>query len=566
MRATATATATAPYTAPKRENRLQNTFLKFVVPALCRRKRVDFVVPALCRRKRAFEFVVPALCRRKRVDSGAGGQLFRRHSAGTTGAPRLSYCALPTTKCFSAFYKVGGACNSPDAWQEKAQRQDNAKRFDLPQFFHRGLCKLPPLWRAAETAADTAAKQENSPDLWQSPDPATGRESGGSGDGNNSSSSGRNNSGNNSSNSGGDSNNSSNNSSNKNASRASRLRPWLRFFRLPNLPTAPGDALAGVVLGSLALLANAAHHSDAANAAMSNPAISDGEMTFALWFADIAAKISATATGARFIAVFICAGLAALLLYMFGLADNDIAGADADKTAAPDRPIPAGEITLPAARRARAACLALAAICALACPAPFPTEWWLCAAALAATITLYNRFKDRACAFGLIAMGACRGLSLLAGAAAIAGIDGLLSAAVLLAALGIAAYTTAITWLAADEHKAAEALDTFRYIPGLAALIPLAALRSYPDGKSQLLLLLCCAYAYYVWARAVAPLGAPHDPASRRRAVGGAIGALLYLQAGIMLARPEPMIIAAAALLFTARAAARRLHPQISGS
>ena len=90
---------------------------------------------------------------------------------------KYSYCALPTTKCFSAFYKVGGACSSPDAWQEKAQRQDNAKRFDLPQFFHRGSCKLPPLWRAAETAAntaaDTAAKQENSPDLWQSPDPAT---------------------------------------------------------------------------------------------------------------------------------------------------------------------------------------------------------------------------------------------------------------------------------------------------------------------------------------------------------------------------------------------------------
>ena len=24
-----------------------------------------------------------------------------------------------------------------------------------------------------------------------------------------------------------------------------KIRPWLQFFRLPNLPTAPGDALAG---------------------------------------------------------------------------------------------------------------------------------------------------------------------------------------------------------------------------------------------------------------------------------------------------------------------------------
>jgi hypothetical protein len=36
-----------------------------------------------------FKFVVPALCRRKRVNSGAGGRRFRRHSAGTTGALRF---------------------------------------------------------------------------------------------------------------------------------------------------------------------------------------------------------------------------------------------------------------------------------------------------------------------------------------------------------------------------------------------------------------------------------------------------------------------------------------------
>ena len=28
-----------------------------------------------------------------------------------------------------------------------------------------------------------------------------------------------------------------------------KLLPWFRFFRLPNLPTAPGDALAGAAVG-----------------------------------------------------------------------------------------------------------------------------------------------------------------------------------------------------------------------------------------------------------------------------------------------------------------------------
>ena len=62
------------------------------------------------------------------------------------------------------------------------------------------------------------------------------------------------------------------------------LRPWLQFFRIPNLPTAPGDALAGAVMGV---------------------ALTGGDVRHAL-----------------------VAGAAALFLYMYGLADNDIVGAD----------------------------------------------------------------------------------------------------------------------------------------------------------------------------------------------------------------------------------------------
>ncbi|MBR1589173.1 MAG: hypothetical protein IJ658_12705, partial [Kiritimatiellae bacterium] len=65
-----------------------------------------------------------------------------------------------------------------------------------------------------------------------------------------------------------------------------KIRPWLQFFRLPNLPTAPGDALAGAAV----------------------------LMCFSAGgFAQAAA-----------------AGAAALGFYMFGLADNDIVGVSAD--------------------------------------------------------------------------------------------------------------------------------------------------------------------------------------------------------------------------------------------
>jgi hypothetical protein len=99
-----------------------------------------------------------------------------------------------------------------------------------------------------------------------------------------------------------------------------RIAPWLLFFRLPNLPTAPGDALAGA-----AFLAAA----------------------FPEMFHDCAPRALAAAAAAQG-------------LYLFGLADNDVAGAPDDARRAPHRPIPSGAISMRAARIARAVCLALA--------------------------------------------------------------------------------------------------------------------------------------------------------------------------------------------------------------
>ena len=86
---------------------------------------------------------------------------------------------------------------------------------------------------------------------------------------------------------------------------------------LPNLPTAPGDALAGAAFLLVAM-----------------PEV----------FVYSLPRV-------------VAAGVAALCFYLFGLADNDIVGYASDQTNAPERPLPRGEISLRAARVARLLCL-----------------------------------------------------------------------------------------------------------------------------------------------------------------------------------------------------------------
>ena len=143
-----------------------------------------------------------------------------------------------------------------------------------------------------------------------------------------------------------------------------KFHAWLRFFRVVNLPTVPGDVFVG-----------------AAAASCSTPALPD-------W---------------RAISV---ASLASVLLYMFGLADNDIVGAATDT----DRPIPQGLISLKAARIARALCLVFALAVAIAFG--LPQIWWVPFVGIAVSIILYNRTKWP------LVMGLCRGFNLLCGFAA----------------------------------------------------------------------------------------------------------------------------------------------------
>ena len=132
---------------------------------------------------------------------------------------------------------------------------------------------------------------------------------------------------------------------------------WLRLFRVQNLVTVPGDVLVG------------------------------------------AAACGALTTARAPQLALLCA--ASVLMYMYGLVDNDIVGAPTDPKT---RPLAAGEISMGAARAARTVCLCLAVLALSFGRGPF-----LVLVALTVAIQLYNRTKNP------LLMGAARGLNVLIG-------------------------------------------------------------------------------------------------------------------------------------------------------
>jgi len=318
--------------------------------------------------------------------------------------------------------------------------------------------------------------------------------------------------------------------------------PWLVLFRLPNLPTAFGDALAGAALA----ISTVGH--------------------------DVPRRLLAAAAAA---------GLAELLLYMAGLADNDLVGAKTDDPA--DRPIPAGALSVRAVRLALVACLGLAALVGAA--ARLPANWWSLAGLLVLLVALYNRCKESHRIVGLFAMGACRATALLSGVAAVSPIYGCAccigiewTMAWPFALLWLL-YIAAVTKLGENEERAEGGLGRWRFALGLPTLVPAVFLlvfmvSTFVEGEAptagRLLAFLPFPLfflaAFANWCLAVRPLGRPHDPATRRRAVGRTIAGLLLLQSALLWMPLHPFFFAACALLWLVYFAIRRLAPAISGS
>ena len=239
------------------------------------------------------------------------------------------------------------------------------------------------------------------------------------------------------------------------------LKPWLKFFRVVNLPTVPGDVLAGA---AAVLSAN-------------------GGMT--VFWAPAAACV------------------AGVLLYLFGLADNDIVGARTDA----GRPIPDGEISMRAAQIARGLCLFGALV--VGSQANLPPAWWVSAFLLTAAVVVYNRTKWP------LMMGLCRGLNVLCGGLCLA--------------------------------------TRFRHMEGV------------PDNGRLELVCLFAVWTVYIAIVTKYSEGEEADEAKRRR-VGFLIGAIVYLQLIALIVFPvKPFLIAGAVLLIALRLM-KRLLPEVSAS
>jgi len=180
-----------------------------------------------------------------------------------------------------------------------------------------------------------------------------------------------------------------------------RVRAWLELVRLPNLLTVPGDPIAGYLL-------------------------SGGH----------------TAKGVIHV---LPVALSSLCFYCFGLLLNDLADANVDKAERPGRPIPSGRVRLPAVRIAAAFFL----VWGLAMAWLTDPDAGIVASALVFSVIAYNVLLKHRPVSGPVSMGACRGLSMMMGAAAGGGVDH----RVALAVGGLTLYVAAFTSIAREEMK-----------------------------------------------------------------------------------------------------------------
>ena len=130
------------------------------------------------------------------------------------------------------------------------------------------------------------------------------------------------------------------------------------------------------------------------------------------------------------------------LLYTGGMFLNDAFDRDFDATHIPERPLPAGDVTVQAALATGFSLLAAGLIVIATLPHPSTPLLW--GSALAGAIVLYDTWHKRN-PFGPLLMGVCRGLVYVVAGTAVAG--AVMPPTVVAAAL-LVGYVVALTWIA----------------------------------------------------------------------------------------------------------------------
>jgi 4-hydroxybenzoate polyprenyltransferase len=229
-------------------------------------------------------------------------------------------------------------------------------------------------------------------------------------------------------------------------------------------------------------------------------------------------------------------------LYAGGVVLNDYFDRGVDARERPERPIPSGRVPARAAGRLGGALLAAGVLLAFGGTMAAGAV----AVALAACVILYDTRANRHAFAGPFVMGACRGLNLVLGMAAVP------AAVAAHWGLGIlpVVYIAAVTMVSRGEvhggrkHIAAAALAA---LGGVVAALAVIALRSHRSAIPALV--IAAALAWRVGPPFAAVLGDPR-PAVIRRAVKAGVLSLVLLDAAISAAYAGPVY--AAVVLATA--------------
>ncbi len=195
------------------------------------------------------------------------------------------------------------------------------------------------------------------------------------------------------------------------------MRAWLELARVSNLPTCASNVLVGAAIGG------------------------------------VTCDITWPAVGVVAVAV--------MLLYVGGMALNDVVDYRIDLRQRPGRPIPSGRIPVRQATGAAIVCLAAGA--GLTAFAGRPAVWF--AVVLAAAIVVYDLVHKRVAASAVL-MGACRGLVYLTAAAAVCWPLDRPVATIL--SLAITVYVALVTVLArAEAHTPRIRIVVGRWLAGI---------------------------------------------------------------------------------------------------
>jgi 4-hydroxybenzoate polyprenyltransferase len=267
---------------------------------------------------------------------------------------------------------------------------------------------------------------------------------------------------------------------------ANRLRGYLRLLRPPNLLTVPGDPLVGFLLTAWA------------------------------WRWSMVWPI-----------------LAALLLYAAGLVFNDLFDREEDARERPDRPLPSGAVS-PRAATIAAAMLSIAALL-VAWPAGWLTA--LTAAGLLGCVLAYDGGLKRSRLLGPLAMGSCRAVSVLLGAAGAWHVSGRSMSMSFIAAGVIGLYIAAVTAIARRETKPGE-IGPLRFAPAAVlgawlAMLIIGRAGEMLIGSAGYMVAAAVSLFAFAWAlRCGKRLGGVCQPPVIQRTIGFFIRGLLAVQAG----------------------------------